>query len=135
VKGFLAATFLYIWESSAYVVDSDFVDNFTFSFPVIVVINRSELTMERCTFRNNFSLFGPGVMALGSGEDDGLIGPSKLILKGDENKFINNHSAESPAAHILVGSGSAVSGCESTTFLAPPQTEGVVNDSGEPVSC
>lgn len=130
MKGMLAATFLNLFESSAYVVDSDFVDNFTFSWPVIDISNRSELTMERCTFKNNFSLFGPGVMSLGSGDS-----ASKLILKGDENKFINNHSLKTPAAHIQVGSGSAVSGCESTTFLAPPQSKGVVNESGTPVSC
>jgi hypothetical protein len=126
-KGMLAATFkIYIWESVVYVVDSDSVDSFTFSYPVIEINNRSELTMERCTLKNSFSICGPGVMALGSGENEGVIGPFKLILKGDENKFINNHSVVSPAAHIQVGPGSAVSGWKSATFLAPPQIQCVV---------
>jgi hypothetical protein len=118
-------TFLTLFESSAYIVDSEIVDNFTFLFPVMDILSNSQLILERCAVKHNFSIFVPSVIS--------VVDASKLILKGDENKFIKNRSVIFPSAHIQVGDTSEVSGCKNTTFLAP--IKGVVDGSGKPLSC
>jgi hypothetical protein len=119
-------TFLNLFQSSAYIVDSEIVDNFTVLFPVIDISSNSQLTLERCTVKHNFSIYVSSVIYVAEA--------SKLILKGDENKFIKNRSLVPPAsAHIQVFEGGEVSGCKNTTFIAP--IKGVADVSGQPISC
>jgi hypothetical protein len=104
--------------SSVYIEDSEFVDNDSLWWSLTTIYDTSELTLERCTFQRNFSFAASGAIT---------VFGAKLIVKGDENKFLRNRSITNPAAHIQVRYGGEVSGCQSTTFLAPSQRKGVVD--------
>jgi hypothetical protein len=128
-----AGPYLSLSNSLTNVVDSDFVNNLSFASEVVNVADGTVLTLERCSFRQNSAFSAPGAIYISPAS--GTTPASTLILKGDENRFVKNGNIGEVGTHILVGSGNVASGCESTTFIDPMQSEGVVDENGEPVAC
>jgi hypothetical protein len=118
---------LEVSNSTVYIVDSEFIGHNAFETTVITIRSGSELTLERCTIKQNVAFWNGWYAVIQPAMNHAQS--SKLILKGNENKFIKNYSAVGNTiglggAHIQVGSGSEISGCKSTTFLLSQEKQG-----------
>jgi hypothetical protein len=132
---------LRVTNSTVYIVDSDFVGHTAYETTVIGISEGSELTLERCTIKQNVALWNYRyAAAIVIEQAMNHAQSSKLILKGNEIKFVKNYNLVGckigpGVAHIQVGSGSEISGCKSTTFRHPRKSRAIVNESGKRISC